>query len=93
MGLGSSIAVSCGVGRRRGWDTMLLWLWCRMVAAAPIRPLAREPPYAVGSGPRKGKKTKNLFFKKFIRLFKLIKPKYFISFISYFPYQLEFSSH
>ena len=22
------------------------WLWCRPAATAPIRPLAREPPYA-----------------------------------------------
>ena len=28
------------------------------VAAAPIGPLAWEPPYAAGSGPRKGKETK-----------------------------------
>ena len=25
-----------------------LWLWCRPAAAAPVRPLAWEPPYAVG---------------------------------------------
>ena len=40
--------MSCGVGHRRGLDPMLLWLWCRLAAAAPIRPLAWEPPYAVG---------------------------------------------
>ena len=51
--------MSCGVSRRRGLDLALLWLWCRPVATALIRPLAWEPPYAVGSGPRKGKKTKN----------------------------------
>ena len=38
--------MSCGVGRRRGSDLALLWLWCRPVAAALIRPLAWEPPYA-----------------------------------------------
>ena len=26
---GSSIAVSCGVGRRHSWDPALLWLWHR----------------------------------------------------------------
>ena len=26
----------------------MLWLWRRPVATAPIRPLAWEPPYAVG---------------------------------------------
>ena len=36
----------------------MLWLWHRPVATAPIRPLAWEPPYAEGSGPRKGKKKK-----------------------------------
>ena len=24
----------------------ILWLWCRLVATAPIQPLAWEPPYA-----------------------------------------------
>ena len=41
--------MSCGVGRRRGSDPALLWLWCRVVATAPIRPLAWEPPYAAGA--------------------------------------------
>ena len=39
---GSSIAVSCGVGGRCSSDPMLLWLWCRPSAVAPIRPLAWE---------------------------------------------------
>ena len=42
---GSSIAMSCGVDRRRGSDPKFLWLWHRPAAAAPIRPLALEPPY------------------------------------------------
>ena len=46
MGSGSGIAVSCGVGRRRGSDPVLLWLWCRPAAVAPTGPLAWEPPYA-----------------------------------------------
>ena len=29
-------------------DPALLWLWCRLAATAPIRPLAWEPPYAAG---------------------------------------------
>ena len=29
-------------------DLALLWLWCRLAAEAPIRPLAWEPPYAAG---------------------------------------------
>ena len=28
---------------------MLLWLWCRPAAMAPIRPLVWEPPYATGA--------------------------------------------
>ena len=48
--------MSCGVGRRPGSDLALLW--CRLAATALIRPLAWGPPYAAGSGPRKGKKTK-----------------------------------
>ena len=50
--------MSCGVGQRLGLDLALLWLWCRPVATAPIRPLAWEPPYASGNSPRKGKKKK-----------------------------------
>ena len=29
-------------------DLVLLWLWCRLAAAAPIQPLAQELPYAAG---------------------------------------------
>ena len=29
-------------------DPVLLWLWCRSTAVAPIPPLAWEPPYAAG---------------------------------------------
>ena len=38
----------CGVGRRLDLDPTLLWLWCRLAAAAPIRPLVRELPYTAG---------------------------------------------
>ena len=41
--------MSCGVGRRLGLDLVLLWLWHRLAAAAPIGPLAWEPPYASGA--------------------------------------------
>ena len=40
--------LSCVVGCRDGLDLVLLWLWCRPVATALIRPLAWEPPYAMG---------------------------------------------
>ena len=48
----------CGVGRRRSSDLVLLWLWHRPAALAPIRPPAWEPPYATGVA-LKGQKTKN----------------------------------
>ena len=50
--------MSCGVGRRCGSDPALLWHWRRQVATAPTRPLAWEPPYALGAAQEKGKKTK-----------------------------------
>ena len=50
--------MTCGVGRRCGLDPALLWLWCRLVATAPIRPLAWEPPYAVGAALEKTKEKK-----------------------------------
>ena len=50
--------MSWGVGRRRGLDAALLWLWRRPVATAPVRPLAWEPPYAPGAARRNSKKTK-----------------------------------
>ena len=39
-----NVAVSCGVGHRCGSDPVLLWLWCKPMAIAPIHPLAWEPP-------------------------------------------------
>ena len=58
MGYRSTVAVSCGVGRRRGPDPVLLWLWRRPVGTAPIGPLAWEPPYAVGWALGKTKRKK-----------------------------------
>ena len=39
--------MSRGVGRRRGSDPALLWLWCRPAATALIRLLAWKLPCAV----------------------------------------------
>ena len=63
----SALSWACGVGHRCSLDPA--WLWLAVVA--PIWPLAREPPYAEESGPRKGRKTKrkkkdNLFILLFI---------------------------
>ena len=38
--------MSCGVGRRRGSDLVLLWLWRRLAAVAANRSLAWELLYA-----------------------------------------------
>ena len=43
--------MSCGVGCRLSSDLVLLWLWHRPVAVAPIRPRAWELPYATGVAP------------------------------------------
>ena len=45
--------MSCGVGCRRGSDPVLWWPWHRLAATAPPRPLAWEPPYAVGMALKK----------------------------------------
>ena len=37
----------------------MLWLWCRLVATVPIRPLAWESPYAAGVALEKKKKKTN----------------------------------
>ena len=51
--------MSCDIGCRRGSDLVLLWLWCRLEAAALIRSLKWEPPYAAGIAiKRKMKKKK-----------------------------------
>ena len=44
--------MSCGVGHRHSLDLASLWL----AAAAPIRPLAWEPPYAAGVALKRQKK-------------------------------------
>ena len=46
------------VGCRHRVDPELLWLWCRLAAVAPIRPLAWDLPYAMGVALKKAKKKK-----------------------------------
>ena len=46
---GHGVAMSCGAGRRRDSGLEFWWLWCRPAAAAPIQPLAWEPPVALKS--------------------------------------------
>ena len=57
-------ALPCSVGCRCGSDPASLWLWCRPVATALIRPPAWEPPFAAGAALEKAKKQKNKQKKK-----------------------------
>ena len=52
----NNVVVSCGVGHRYSSDPALLWLWRRLTATAPIRPLDWEPPYAAGAAQEIAKK-------------------------------------
>jgi len=58
--------MSCGVGCRRGSDPVLLWLWRRQAATAPIQPLAWEPPSAAEEAQRNSKKDRKK--KKFMMI-------------------------
>ena len=48
-GWGSSVDTSCGIDHRCSSEPALLWLWHSQAAAALIRPLAGELPYAAGA--------------------------------------------
>ena len=50
--------MSRGVGHRCGSDPVLLWLWCRPAAVAPIQPLAWEPSYVMGAALKRQKERK-----------------------------------
>ena len=39
---GSGVAVSCGVGRRRSSDPVLLWLWCRPTEGGPRKKTTKK---------------------------------------------------
>ena len=56
--------MSCGVGRKRGSDLALLWLWHRLAATGPIRLLAWEPPYVKRAALEKAKRPKKKKKKK-----------------------------
>ena len=61
--------MSCVVGRRRGLDLALLWLWSRPVATVPIAPLAWEPPHASGVAlKKKRQKKKNYTFATMVEI-------------------------
>ena len=44
-----------------------MWLWCRPVAAAPIQPLAWEPPYAVGVALKRQEKNERAEWRKYLQ--------------------------
>ena len=58
--------MSCDVGHRCGADLALLWLWCRLAAAARIQPLAWELPYATGVALKRQKEKKEEVNKCFL---------------------------
>ena len=64
MGRGSGVAANSGVGHRGGSDLVWLWLWHRLVALAPIQPLAWELPDRVGAAQKKQEKKKEKRKKK-----------------------------
>ena len=56
-----SLALLSGLRIRRCrelWSGLQTWLWCRLVATAPIRPLAWEPPCAEGAALEMAKRQK-----------------------------------
>ena len=55
--------MGCGIAHRCDSDPMLLWLWRRPAATAPIQPLGWELSYAAGVA-LKSKKKKKKKFKK-----------------------------
>src|SRR5512135_3193259 len=61
---GLLFGVSCGVGCRRGSDPVLLWLWRRPVATAPIQPPSLGTSICLGSGPRDSNNNNNKKDKK-----------------------------
>ena len=58
--------MSYGVGRRHGLDLVLLWVWHRPAAVAPIRPLAWEPPHAASAALKRPKEENSAYSNGFI---------------------------
>ena len=51
--------MSCGVTDASRMDPVLLKLWCRLAATAPISPLAWKPPYATSAALKSKSKKQN----------------------------------
>ena len=66
-------SLNCGIALSCDLDLAWLWLWCRLVATAPIQPLAWEFPYAATGvalkRPNKQTKKPLLLFISFISEF------------------------
>ena len=67
MNYGFGVALSCDVARRCGSDLALMWPWCRLAATVLIRPLAWEPPYALGAALKRQKNKTKQNKKAFVR--------------------------
>ena len=64
----------CSIPGLAQWvkDLVLLWLWCRPAAVAPIQPLAWELPYAANAA-LNSKKKKKLFNYMFLKVIKYVR--------------------
>ena len=85
--------MSCGVGCTCGSDPVLLWLWCRPVATAPIRLLAWEihMPWEWPKKWQKDKKNINTHFKKkTINLYSPKMSKWLLEFLDIYSQLLPF---
>ena len=71
--------MSYGVGHRCGSDLVFLWLWLQLAAAAPIQPLAWEPPYTAGVDSPKKPHTQKTFYMLFEIIYILFTSTFSIS--------------
>ena len=72
------VPVSCGVGHRCGLNPTLPWLWLRLVAEAPVLPLAWALPYtaSVALDSQKRKEIKTFLDKPTVRWERIVKQTY-----------------
>ena len=68
MGGRYGYAVSLGVVHRCSSDPVLLFLWCRPAAVAPIQPPAQELLYATGKALKKNNNNNNKIKNEIITL-------------------------
>ena len=68
--------MSCGKGHKCGSDLVLLWLWHRPAAVAPIQSLARELPYVERSPKKKKKKKKKRYWENLLGGLRFLKKEH-----------------